>query len=61
MPKMQPLSAIEVLFFKAEKNYYQPIDKYLVDGYPYFDSKRISYHTFQKDFDFRTYKEFVVA
>jgi len=61
MPKMQPLSAIEVLFFKAEKNYYQPIDKYLVDGYPNFDSRKISYDTYENDFFFRTYKEVVVA
>lgn len=61
MPQMTPLSEIEVLFFKAEKNYYQPIDKYLVDGYPFFDSNKISYDTYNKDFFFRTYKEVVVA
>jgi hypothetical protein len=61
MQKMTPLAEIEVLFFKAEKNYNQPIDKYLVDGYPYFDSNKISYNTYNKDFFFRTYKEVVLA
>jgi len=61
MPQMTPLSEIDVLFFKAEKNYFQPINKYLVDGYPYFDSNKISYDTYEKDFFFRTYKEVVVA
>lgn len=58
---MTPLSEIEVLFFKAEKNYFQPINKYLVDGYPNFDINKISYDTYEKDFFFRTYKEVVVA
>jgi len=61
MPRMKPLSEIEVLFFKAEKNSYQPIQKYLVDGFPYFDSNKISYHAYEKDFIFKTYKEVVVA
>ena len=61
MPSMKPLSEIEVLFFKAEKNSYQPIQKYLVDGFPYFDSNKISYHAYEKDFIFKTYKEVVVA
>ena len=61
MPNMKPLSEIEVLFFKAEKNSYQPIQKYLVDGFPYFDSNKISYHAYEKDFIFKTYKEVVVA
>ena len=58
---MSPLSEIEVLFFKAEKNYFQPINKYLVDGFPYFDTNKVSYDTYEKDFFFRTYKEVVVA
>jgi len=58
---MAPLSEIEVLFFKAEKNYFQPIDRYLVDGYPNFNSNKISYDTYKKDFFFRTYKEIVVG
>jgi hypothetical protein len=58
---MSPLSEIEVLFFRAEKNYFQPISKYLVDGFPYFDTKKVSYDTYEKDFFFRTYKEVVVA
>ena len=61
MPSMLSLSEIEVLFFKAEKNYYQPINKYLVDGYPYFNTNKVSYDTYEKDFFFRTYKEVVVA
>lgn len=61
MPNMTPLSEIEVLFFKAEKHYYQPIDKHLVEGYPYFNNNKISYDTYQKDFFFRTYKEVIVA
>lgn len=61
MSQMIPLSEIDVLFFKAEKNYFQPINMYLVDGYPYFDSNKISYDTYKKDFFFRTYKEVVVA
>ena len=61
MPNMLPLSEIEVLFFQAEKNYFQPINKYLVDGYPYFNSNKVSYNTYEKDFFFRTYKEVVVA
>ncbi len=58
---MLPINEIEVLFFKAEKNHYQPIDKYLVDAFPYFDSQKVSYDTYNKDFFFRTYKEVVVA
>ena len=54
MSKMVPLTEIEVLFFKAEKNYFQPIDRYLVDGYPNFNSNKISYDTYRKDFFFRT-------
>ena len=61
MAQMIPLSEIEVLFFQAEKNYFQPINKYLVDGYPYFNSNKVSYDTYEKDFFFRTYKEVVVA
>jgi hypothetical protein len=61
MPKMMPISDVEVLFFKAEKNYFQPINKYLVDGYPYFNNSKVSYDTYEKDFFFRTYKEVVVA
>jgi len=61
MQKMTPLAEIEVLFFKAEKNYYQTIDKYLVDGYPYFDSNKTSNDTYEKDFFLRTYKVVVVA
>lgn len=61
MPNMSPLSEIELLFFKAEKNYFQPINKYLVDGFPYFDTNKVSYDTYEKDFFFRTYKEVVVA
>jgi hypothetical protein len=61
MPRMLDLSDIEVLFFKAEKNYYQPIDRRLVDGYPFFNNTRISYKPFQRDFFFRTYKEVIVA
>jgi hypothetical protein len=58
---MSPLSEVEVLFFKAEKNYFQPINKYLVDGFPNFDTTKVSYDTYEKDFFFRTYKEVVVA
>ena len=58
---MSPLTEIEVLFFRAEKNYFQPINKYLVDGFPYFDNSKVSYETYEKDFFFRTYKEIVVA
>jgi hypothetical protein len=58
---MTPLSEIEVLFFKAEKNYFQPINKYLVDGFPNFNSTKVSYDTYEKDFYFRTYKEVIVA
>jgi hypothetical protein len=61
MPKMTPLSEIEILFFKAEKSYFQPIDKYLVNGYPYLNSKNVSYETYKKDFFFRTYKEVIVG
>lgn len=61
MPSMSPLSEIEVLFFQAEKNYFQPINKYLVDGFPYFDTNKVSYDTYEKDFFFRTYKEVIVA
>lgn len=61
MPNMMPLSEIEVLFFKAEKNYFQPIDKYLIDGYPFINSNKISYNVYQKDFYFRTYKEVIVG
>lgn len=61
MSNMTPLSEIEVLFFKAEKNYYQPIEKYLVDGYPYFNTNKVSFETYEKDFFFRTYKEVVVG
>jgi hypothetical protein len=61
MPRMSPLSEVEVLFFKAEKNYFQPINKYLVDGFPNFDTTKVSYDTYEKDFFFRTYKEVVVA
>jgi hypothetical protein len=61
MPRMSPLSEVEVLFFKAEKNYFQPINKYLVDGFPNFDTSKVSYDTYEKDFFFRTYKEVVVA
>lgn len=61
MNRMIPLTDIEVLFFKAEKNYFQPINKYLVDGFPNFDSTKVSYDTYEKDFFFRTYKEVVVA
>jgi hypothetical protein len=61
MKDMLSLSEVDVLFFKAEKNYFQPINKYLVDGYPFFDSNKISYDTYEKDFFFRTYKEVVVA
>ena len=52
MSSMKHLSEIELLFFKAEKSYFQPINKYLVDGYPYFDSNKISYNTYEKDFFF---------
>jgi hypothetical protein len=58
---MIPLTDIEVLFFNAEKKYFQPINKYLVDGFPNFDSTKVSYDTYEKDFFFRTYKEVVVA
>lgn len=61
MSNMTPLSEIEVLFFKAEKNYFQPIEKYLVDGYPYFNTNKVSFDTYEKDFFFRTYKEVVVG
>ena len=61
MPNMTPISEIEVLFFKAEKNHIQSIEKYLVDGYPYFNNNKVSYHTYEKDFFFRTYKEVIVA
>jgi hypothetical protein len=61
MPNMTPISEIEVLFFKAEKNYFQPINKYLVDGYPHFNNNKVSYDTYEKDFFFRTYKEVIVA
>ena len=61
MNRMTPLSEIEVLFFKAEKNYFQPINKYLVDGFPNFNSTKVSYDTYEKDFYFRTYKEVIVA
>lgn len=61
MSQMTPLSEIEVLFFKAEKNYFQPINKYLVDGFPNFNSTKVSYDTYEKDFYFRTYKEVIVA
>jgi hypothetical protein len=61
MPNMTPISEIEVLFFKAEKNYFQPINKYLVEGYPNFNNNKISYDTYEKDFFFRTYKEVIVA
>ena len=58
---MTPLSEIEVLFFQAEKIYFQPINMYLVDGYPDFNSVKKSYTPKNKDFFFRTYKEVVVA
>lgn len=58
---MKYLSEIELLFFKTEKTYFQPINKYLVDGFPYFDNNKISYDTYEKIFFFRTYKEVVVA
>lgn len=61
MAQMTPLSEIEVLFFQAEKNYFQPFNKYLVAGYPYFNTSKVSYETYEKDFFFRTYKEVVVA
>jgi len=61
MNRMIPLTDIEVLFFNAEKKYFQPINKYLVDGFPNFDSTKVSYDTYEKDFFFRTYKEVVVA
>lgn len=58
---MTPISQIEVLFFKAQKNYFPPINKYLVDGFPYFNNDKVSYDTYEKDFFFRTYKEVIVA
>lgn len=58
---MTPISKIDVLFFKAEKNYFSPINKYLVDGFPYFNNDKVSYDTYEKDFFFRTYKEVIVA
>jgi hypothetical protein len=58
---MKRISELEELFFPVNKNYFQPINKYLVDGYPHFDSNKISYNTYEKDFFFRTYKEVVVA
>jgi hypothetical protein len=61
MSNMTPLSEIEVLFFKAEKNYFQQLDSYLVDGYPYFNSNKEHYDPYKKDFFFRTYKEVVVG
>lgn len=61
MPPMSPLSEVEVLFFNAEKNYFEPINKYLVDGFPNFDTTKVSYEAYEKDFFFRTYKEVVVA
>jgi hypothetical protein len=33
----------------------------LVDGFPNFDTTKVSYDTYEKDFFFRTYKEVVVA
>lgn len=61
MSNMTPLSEIEVLFFKAKKNYFQPINKYLVEGFPYFNTNKVSFETYEKDFFFRTYKEVVVG
>ena len=61
MAQMSPLSEINVLFFKAEKHYFQPIDKYLVKGFPILNSKQESYKPYKKNIFFRTYKEVIVA
>ncbi len=58
---MQNLSAINVLFFDAKKIFYNPIGRYLVEGYPNNTSVKVSYNPFLRDFYFRTYKEVVTA
>ena len=61
MSYMKQLNEMQTLFFPAEKNYYQPINKYLVEGYPLSNSNKVSYDTFNREFFFRTYKEVTVA
>lgn len=61
MSYMKDLTEMQALFFSAEKIYYQPIDKYLVEGFPYAYRNKVSYDTFNRDFFFRTYKEVAVA
>lgn len=61
MPNMKQIQELETLFFNASKNYFQPINKYIVEGYPNFNSNKVSYDTYEKDFFFRTYKEVIVA
>ena len=58
---MKQLNEMQTLFFPAEKIYYQPINKYLVEGYPFSNSNKESYDTFNREFFFRTYKEVTVA
>ncbi len=61
MSNMKQLNEMQTLFFPAEKIYYQPIKKYLVEGYPFSNSNKESYDTFNREFFFRTYKEVTVA
>ena len=59
--KMEQIEKLNELFFNAEKKYFDPIDKYLVDGFPNFDRTKISYKAYEKDWFFRTYKEVIFA
>lgn len=61
MPRMTPLSEIEVLFFQAKKVFLNPPAKYFVEGYPNSTYSKEYFKEHERDFFFRTYKEVIVA
>ena len=58
---MKLISELETLFFHAESTFLNPPQKYYVKGYPYNKQEEIFYHEHIREFDFRTYKEVIVA
>jgi hypothetical protein len=61
MPRMLRLDRLNEIFFRAEKKYFAPINKFTVEGFPGTRIDPIHYAAKETDWKFRTYKEAVFA
>jgi hypothetical protein len=61
MSQMKLISELETLFFQAERTFLNPPKQYFVKAYPYNKHEDAFYKGKDNEFDFRTYKEVIVA